>query len=313
MNGSDIADDAARRAESATMTSTAISQIVWPRAALADCLYCTILRDTRGVALDQDQRFNFFPASPFCSVTWLFEGDLYGIDHPDQMERPWTGTKVPNPSFASPLPKPSVSWNSGDVFMIVVVFYPDAFSAMSGLDLSQFTGRPITEEVLPPSIVELCRNFFDAVPREGTEKSLSALYDQIELMWTSIRPAGSEPTRRLKDWTRSLASRAAFSGPGSSARQIARRIKSWTGVSERDLHGIGHAEHLYAKLHEAIENGGVDWAELAAAAGFADQPHMIRKMRRSSGFTPEQLRQRAGDDEAFWGYRLLRQYFTKYQ
>jgi AraC-like DNA-binding protein len=177
--------------------------------------------------------------------------------------------------------------------------------------LSQFTGRPITEEVLPPSIVEPCRNFFDAVPREGAEKSLSALYDQIEIVWSSMRPAGSRPTRRLKDWSRSLALRAAFSGLGRSTRQIARRIKSWTGVSERDLRGLGHAEHLYAKLHDAIENGGVDWAELAAAAGFADQPHMIRQIRRSSGFTPEQLRQRAGDHEAFWGYRLLRQYFTK--
>jgi AraC-like DNA-binding protein len=117
--------------------------------------------------------------------------------------------------------------------------------------------------------------------------------------------------RRLKDWSRSLALRAAFSGPGRSTRQIARRIKSWTGVSERDLRGLSHSEQLYAKLHEAIGNGGVDWAELAAAAGFADQPHMIRQMRRSSGFTPEQLRQRAANDEALWGYRLLGQYFTK--
>ena len=293
------------------MTSTTISQIVWPRATLAGCIYCTILRDTRGVALEQDQRFNFFPASPFCAVTWLFEGDLHGIDHPDQMERPWTGAKVPNPSFSSPLPKPSVSWNPGEVYMIVVVFYPDAFSAMTGLDLSQFSGRPIVEEVLPPSIFEPCRNFLDDVPREGTEKSLSALYDRIEIVWASMRPDGSRPARRLKDWSRSLALRAAFSGPGRSTRQIARRIKSWTGLSERDLQGLGHSEQLFAKLHEVIQMGDLDWAELAAASGFADQAHMIRRMRQYTGFTPEQLRQSAGNDEAFWGYRLLRQYFTK--
>lgn len=292
------------------MTATTISRISWPRPPLADCVYCTIVRDTRGVVLDQDQRFNFFPASPFCSVTWLFDGELYAIYHPDQMERPWTGVKVPNPSFASPLAKPSVTWNPGEFFMIGVVFYPNAFSAMTGLDLAQFTGRPIVEEALSLSIRELCRNFFDAVPREGIEKSLSALYDQIEIVWTRTRPAGSGPTRRLKDWSESLASRAAFSGPGRSARQVARRIKSWTGVSERDLHGLGRSEHLFAKWHAAIEKGGVDWAELAATAGFADQAHMIRRMRQYTGFTPEQLRQRARDDEAFWGYRLLREYFT---
>ena len=117
--------------------------------------------------------------------------------------------------------------------MVVVVFYPDAFSAMTGLDLSQFSGRPIVEEVLPRSIFEPCRNFLDDVPREGTEKSLSAFYDQIEIVWASMRPDGNRPARRLKDWSRSLALRAAFSGPGRSTRQIARRIKSWTGLRER--------------------------------------------------------------------------------
>lgn len=296
------------------MSSSAISQIIWPRPALADCMYCTILRDTRGVVLDQSQRFNFFPASPFCSVTWVFEGDLYGIDHLDQMERPWTGAKVPNVCFSGAQLKPSVSWNSGEVFMSVMVFYPDAFSAMTELDLGQFAGRTVAvEEVLPPPIFNPCRNFFDAVPDEGIDRGLSAFEDQIETLWGKVRPAGSRPTRRLEDWSKSVATRAAFSGPGRSARQIARRIKSWTGVSERDLRGLGHTEQLYAKLHEAIENGGVHWAELAAIAGFSDQPHMIRQLRRSSGFTPEQLRQRARDDEAFWGYRLLDQYFAKEQ
>ena len=294
------------------MASTTISQILWPRAALADCVFCMIVRDTRGVALDQDQRFNFFPASPFCSVTWLFDGDLYGIDHLEQMERPWDGTKVPNLALSGPQPKPLVSWNSGEVYMVVIAFYPDAFSTMTGLDLSGFTGRVVAaEEVLPSPILEPCRKLFDAVSHEGVGRALSALEDQIELLWASMRPAESRPTRRLKDWSRSLASRAAFSGPGRSSRQIARRIRSWTGLSERDLRGLGHAEQLYRELHEAAGNGGINWAEVAAAAGFADQAHMIRQMRRSSGFTPEQLRQKARSDEAFWGYRLLGEYFTK--
>jgi hypothetical protein len=38
---------------------------------------------------------------------------------------------------------------------------------------------------------------------------------------------------------------------------------------------------------------------------------MIRQMRRHTGFTPEQLRQSAREDEAFWCYRLLGQYFTE--
>jgi AraC-like DNA-binding protein len=294
------------------MTSTTISQIVWPRPALAGCVFCTIVRDTRGVALDQAQRFNFFPASPLCCVTWVFAGDWRLIDQPDQMERPWAGARLPRVAFSGAQLGPLISWNPGETYAITVAFYPDAFSAMTGLDLSPFTGRMApAEEVLPQPILEPCRNFFDDVRRDGFERGISVLEDKIGTLWAGARPAGARPMRWTKDWSRSLALRASLTGLGRSTRQIARRIKSWTGVSERDLQGLGHTEQLYAKLHKALQKGDIDWSGLAAASGFADQAHMIRRMRRHTGFTPEQLRQSAAQDEAFWGYRLLGQYFMK--
>jgi hypothetical protein len=60
---------------------------------------------------------------------------------------------------------------------------------MTGLDLAQFTARSIPEDILPPPIPKICRGFLDAVPREGTEKSLSALDEQIEIVWTRTRPS----------------------------------------------------------------------------------------------------------------------------
>ena len=62
-----------------------------------------------------------------------------------------------------------------------------------------------------------------------------------------------------------------------------------------------------------MQKGEVDWAELAAASGFADQAHMIRRMRQHTGFTPQQLAERHRSDEALWAYRLLGQYFAKPQ
>jgi hypothetical protein len=276
-------------------TATTISRIMWPRPALAGCIFCTIVRDTRGVALDSTQRFNFFPASPLCCVALTFAGDCHLIDRPDQMERPWTGARLPGLAFVGPQLGPLISWNPGETYAMTIAFYPDAFSAMTGLDLSPFTGRMLpAEQVLPRPMLEPCRDFFDVVRRQGLESGFSVLEDSIAILWADARPAG-----------------AALTDLGRSTRQIARRIKSWTGVSQRDLQGLGHTEQLYAKLHEAILNGDVDWAGLAAASGFADQAHMIRQMRRHTGFTPEQLRQSSSNDEAFWGYRLLGQYFTK--
>jgi AraC-like DNA-binding protein len=298
--------------ESVPMTATTTSQIIWPRPALAGCIFCMIVRDTRGVVLDQSQRFNFFPASPLCAVTWMFAGDCHLIDQTDQMDRPWTGAKLPSLAFSGAQLGPLVSWNPGETYAIAITFYPDALSAMTGLDLSPFTGRLVpAEEVLPQPVLAPCRNFFDDVEREGVERGYSVLEDSIGIMWADARPAGIRPVKWTTDWSRSLVRRAALTGLGRSTRQIARRVKSWTGLSQRDLDGLGHTEQLYARLHEAIENGDVDWAGLASASGFADQAHMIRQMRRHTGFTPKQLRQNARHDEAFWGYRLFGQYFTQ--
>lgn len=129
-------------------------------------------------------------------------------------------------------------------------------------------------------------------------------------MWTDARPAGSLH-KRVKEWSQSVVQRAALAGPGQSARQMARRIKSWTGVTQRDLQGLGQSERLFATMHDAIGRGDIDWADVATAAGFSDQAHMIRSMRLNTGFTPEQLRQRARTDEAFWSYRLLAEYFAR--
>ncbi|WP_076865053.1 helix-turn-helix domain-containing protein [Bradyrhizobium mercantei] len=219
---------------------------------------------------------------------------------------------MPTLAFSGTQLGPVVTWNPGETYAITIAFYPDAFSAMTGLDLSPFTGRTApAEQVLPPPMLSLCRNFLDAVQGGGAETALSAFKDEIAVTWANARPVGARPMRWTKDWSRSLAVRAALTDLGRSARQIARRVKSWTGASQRDLHGLGHTEQLYAKLHEAIQDGEVDWAGLAAASGFADQPHMIRQMRRYTGFTPEQLRKSAENDEAFWAYRLLGQYFDE--
>jgi len=245
-------------------------------------------------------------------------GDLHLITHDEQMEQPWLAAKLPRLTFSGAQLGPLVSWNPGDVHAMTIAFYPDAFSAMTGLELSEFTGRMVpAEKVLPLSILDPCLDFF---ARAGAgnenedgdvEQSFALLEDDIEVLWTSERAEGFGPTRWLRDWTRSLMAKAALSAPGRSARQIARRVRASTGVTERDLRGLSQSEELYANINKALEKGDLNWARLAATSGFSDQAHMIRRMRRHTGFTPEQLRRGAASDEAFWGYRLLGEYFSK--
>ena len=292
--------------------SKASAEIIWPRPALAGCIFCMITRDTRGVALDLRERFNFFPASPLCCVTEIIDGDMHLVDGDDQMAAPWTGLRVPRLAFSGAQLGPLVSWTPGEIYVLTIAFYPDAFAKLTGLDLSQFTGCMVAaEEVLPDAVLEACQKLFAAVQRDGLAGNFAAFEDEIDVLWSAARPDDGAAMKWLKDWTRSLAGRAALSGAGRSARQVARRMKSWTGVSQRDLRGLGHSEELYAEIHRALEKGDIDWSEVAAASGFADQAHMIRQMRRHTGFTPEQLRRFAPSDEALWGYRLLGQYFAR--
>jgi AraC-like DNA-binding protein len=287
-----------------TMTST-ISQFVWPRPALAGCIAGMLVRDTRGCALDQAQRFNFYPASALPAVSWRFAGDTHVIDQPGQMERPWTGARVPSFAFAGARLGPNITWNPGEVYAVVVAFSPDALSAMTRLDLSSFSGRVVpAEEALPQPMLEIFCNFFDSVRDEGPERSFSVLQDKVEIMWTDMRPAATSPPRSTADYITGVVHRAMATGFGRSARQIARRVKSRTGVSERDLQGFAHIEQLSLKWVEAARKGDVDWAGLAAESGFADQAHMIRRLKQHTGFTPKELVDRVRYDEAFWIFRL---------
>lgn len=287
------------------------SRIVWPRAALAGCVFCMIVRDTRGVPLSDLERFNFFPASPLCCLSWLVDGGLHLIGHPDHMQRPQTAPTMPRFAFSGAQLGPLVSWNPGEIYAITLAFYPDAFAALTGLDLSLYAGRALpADDVLPPALRAQCQAFSDTVQSDGINRATATLERALEAQWAQARPEKSRPVHWLADWSRSLVARAALAAPGRSARQIARRVRSLTGVSARDLNTLAHTEQLYAKLHAALQAGTLDWAELAADTGFSDQAHMIRRLRQHTGFTPEQLRERAQNHEAFWPYRLLGAYFS---
>jgi AraC-like DNA-binding protein len=53
-----------------------------------------------------------------------------------------------------------------------------------------------------------------------------------------------------------------------------------------------------------MEAGEVVWSALAQDAGYTDQAHLCRETRRVTGFSPEELRRRIDEEEAFWPYRI---------
>ena len=122
--------------------------------------------------------------------------------------------------------------------------------------------------------------------------------------WHQSRPASALHSHLLTDWSRSVALRAASSGLGRSLRQAERRIKQWTGQTQRNLHGLGRSERAFFEGAQAHQDGAVHWGDIAQTSGYADQSHMCRETRRITGFAPGELYRLMQSEESFWSYRL---------
>jgi AraC-like DNA-binding protein len=57
--------------------------------------------------------------------------------------------------------------------------------------------------------------------------------------------------------------------------------------------------------HARARGTAKDLASIAAEAGFADQSHLGREVRRVTGILPGRLGELMRNYEAFWFYRLL--------
>ena len=85
---------------------------------------------------------------------------------------------------------------------------------------------------------------------------------------------------------------AAVHGPvdGLSARSLERRVSRATGLTRGGIRQIRRAEVAVRMLTE-----GVAPIDVALRAGYADQPHLTRSLRRFVGQTPAEIAASASD------------------
>jgi AraC-like DNA-binding protein len=144
--------------------------------------------------------------------------------------------------------------------------------------------------------------------REVWRKALCAVFDSVS--------AGATPPGRLLRLEAAMFRRASDPRTHDRAMRFAVRwladnpdfrvetLSRELGVSERQLHrrftaAVGYGPKTFQSvlrfqrlLHLASQaQGSQNLAHLAAAAGYSDQPHMNREVRRFSGTTPTDLLQ----------------------
>jgi AraC-like DNA-binding protein len=281
------------------------ARLLFPRPRLAGLIYAAVVRDTRHKALRDEECFNFFPASPFCSVSWIIEGRCYGFAGGGLSCEPDSMTLLPRLVFSGPSPGPGVSWSPAPVLALTIAFYPEAWQTLTGIDPAQMLDRNLpVEDVITGELLEILHSVFEA---PSCEEGVRRLEDALGPFWQEKRGLGAPAQSFMKDWVMALSTRAIMSGAGRSARQIQRRIKSWTGQTHQTLNAHARVETLFGMTRRTPGNTGL--AQLAAEGGFADQSHMSREVRRITGFPPARINRLIATDECFWLYRLLGERF----
>lgn len=258
-------------------------------------------RDTRSVLLTDAQRFNHYPATPLCSISWWFSGTVEMLEAGAPATLDALRTPVPaRTAFVGPHTRPTVSWSAGPSHGMMLLLLPDALRMLTGIDPGQWLNRVVAvDAVLPPAWCALCAHVA-AAPDDAARVRLIESF--VNPLWQSVRPDGVMSAHRYGDWVQGLALRAATSRTGRSLRQIERRIRNWTGQPLRELRGFGRAEHAFFDAMADTPRAG--WASVADEAGYSDQSHLCRATRRMTGFAPEELRRRIASDEGFWPYRV---------
>ncbi len=279
-------------------------QLWLPSYELSGCVVAAMSRQNHGSSRQADADFyNHYPASPYCTVSWWLKGmgewcDVGGERAPSQGRR-----ALPRITFNGPQRRPVTTWCEPPCHGLMLNFRPEAWRRLTGIEAGPWLDTwADAHEVLPAS----WHDFLQRVLEAPDDSLRMALIEQfLRPRWREEQTQSVTRRERIQDWCEDLARRAALSGTGRSARQFERRFKQWLGLPHRELFALGRAERAFFEaLAQGDEQDDIDWPDIAASAGYADQSHMIRHARRITGFTPGALVRRVRTEPAFWAYRL---------
>jgi AraC-like DNA-binding protein len=279
-----------------------VSTRLWlPPLALAGCVRAVMLRDTRGRGLDASARENFFPATPLVCLFWWIEGGSEWLATPGFAAPPAERWHAPA-MLSGPFTQPSHTRDDGEVRALKLLLHADAFAVLTGLAPQDWVNQVVDAAAVLPADWRAWAIAMSEAPDD--EARLALLQAFLLPRWQAL--GDQRPSRRYADWTEALALRAATSAAGRSLRQLERRIKAWAGLPLRELRAVSRAEAAFYAVAAAEGQPGFNWADIAAEADYADQSHLCRETRRLTGFSPDELRRRIREEEAFWAYRLWR-------
>lgn len=269
--------------------------------ALQGAMLALVSRDTSHLELSDAQRLSHFPASPIVTLSW-FDGPGPGLVDAHRAFTPFGARVMLSGSHSHPV----TTWSPTGGRGYMACFVPDVVPALFGIELAA-----IQDRFLPAYTVLGAdwQPFFDALLGAPDDMAaMRVLESHLGPRWCAAEGRRwDRPSLRQmgRHWVQQLAWQAHQWRNTYSARQVERRIKSFSGRSLREWQSLVRTEGLFFAARERYETGQpFDWATLALDEGFSDQAHLSRATRQICGFPPTEFADRYIEDESFWIYRL---------
>ncbi|MDR1010791.1 MAG: helix-turn-helix domain-containing protein [Opitutaceae bacterium] len=151
----------------------------------------------------------------------------------------------------------------------------------------------MAEDLPLPVVASGVGRLVDAVAGGAAPGELAGVAERLLVRWHGLRGAREGAARAV----RAVAVFAArnegatvariAANAGMSVRTLRRVFDSAVGVSPKFFARVLRVQDVIAVMRLVGRRGGaVDWAGVAAGAGFADQAHLVREFREFTGWTP---------------------------
>jgi AraC-like DNA-binding protein len=265
-----------------------------PRASLEACVRGFLVRRV-GVPSDSEHLSNF-PATASCGLSWFLEGSAVRV--PDEQ------SAQAHIVFRGPQTRPVVARHRGPLHMFILLLAPDALCWLTGAGVDRYLNRicPLAAALDEPWQAMA----LDVLHAPTDEDRVKLIEKFLEPRWHAARSrnraASWGPAQRHGEWSRAAISRAHLFARGRCRRQLERQMRTMTGLSARALRGLARTEDALLMAAHSTQLHA-NWAIIAAEAGYADQSHLCRELRRYTGFSPQQLWRYVPKEEGLWVYR----------
>ena len=178
----------------------------------------------------------------------------------------------------------------GTVDMFGVRFRPGGAARFLGVPLRELTDRRVPLDELWGSGAARLADAADPVTMDErvavAERVLLARLRAWAARLTAAEELAARAVTLLRRARGGVGVREVAAALGVGERRLERAFDHAVGLGPKALAGVLRFRRLVRLIDEARSRGPIAWAALAADAGYADQPHLVREFKRLAGLTP---------------------------